>query len=428
MSFDWMSFATGFLERTEEIQTQRREEAEQYEQEQRQAAERNAQTISRRRAIADQVTGYTNYLTQQGVSDDYIQAAISAGPESIVSLYERVQAAVQANRGAPLGDDDVAALVNIPEGFTPLDMSMEDFINQTYGLGPRPTTTEERAPQQFSLWDRLAGRDQMARAEERLSRTPGYEGMTIQEINRAAQRANYESLMPGTFMTFIDTDRYDVTQSDFLREFSLQVQGAEELQGFTSLFETLSGDDLRAAQRAYRADALGSFVEGYASQYGQDFIDSHEVTLRQSFGDAYVDSLIEAYGTPQAPEAEPTISTEDLAAAGIGDGTTIEQPEVEPTLTTDETPELTQEDIEQAVLDQGGTAAQAAAAPFLRNTQAARALLEYLRYMGAQVNLRDDETINDAIDAWAETVPDVEVPENREALIQVMRNQLGLQE
>ena len=138
MSFDWMSFATGFLERTEEIQTQRREEAEQYEQEQRQAAERNAQNVSRMRAIVDRVTGYTNYLTQQGVSDTYLQAAIASGPEAIVSLYERVQAAVQANRGAPLGDDDIAAPVNIPEGFTPLDMSLEDFTRQTYGLGPSP--------------------------------------------------------------------------------------------------------------------------------------------------------------------------------------------------------------------------------------------------------------------------------------------------
>jgi len=424
MSFDWMSFATGFLERTEEIQTQRREEAEQFEQEQRQAAERNAQTISRRRAIADQVTGYTNYLTLQGVSDDYIQAAISAGPESIVSLYERVQAAVQANRGAPLGDDDVAALVNIPEGFTPLDMSMEDFINQTYGLGPRPTTTEERAPQEFSLWDRLAGRDQMARAEERLSRTPGFEGMTIQEINRAAQRANYESLMPGTFMTFTDTDRYDVTQSDFLREFESQSRAVEGSEGFNSLIETLSGDDLRAAQRAFRADAMGSFVEGYASRYGQDFIDSHEVTLRQSLGDAYVDSLIEAYVPREETEAEPAISPQELAAAGIGDGTTIEQPEVEPTLTTDETFELSQEDIEQSVIARGGTVAEAV---FLSNVQASTALYEYLQYMGAQVNMLDDETINDAIDAWAETVPDVEVPENRTVLIQEMRNALQQQ-
>lgn len=429
MSFDWMSFATGFLERTEEIQTQRREEAEQYEQDQRRAAERNIQTISSRNAIVDRVMGYTNYLEQQGVGDRYIQAAIAAGPESVVELYERVQAAVQSNRGAPLGEDDVEALVNIPAGFAPLDMSMYDFVRQTYGLGPRPTTTEERAPQQFSLWDRLAGRDQMARAEERLSRTPGYEGMTIQEINRAAQRANYESLMPGTFMTFTDTDRYDVTQSDFLREFELQSRAVEDSPDFGRLMGASQNDiELLALQRAFRADALSSFVEGYAARYGQDFIDAHEVTLRQSLGDAYVDNLIEAYVPREETGAEPAISPEDMAAAGIVGGTTIEQPEVEPTPTADGTPETPQDDIAQSVLDQGGTAADAAAAPFLANRQAARALLEYLRYMGAQVNLRDDETINDAIDAWAETVPDVEVPENREVLIQVMRDQLGLQE
>ena len=54
MSFDWTSFATGFMEKTDEIWTNRRETAQDYEEEQRKAAERNIATISRRRQIADQ--------------------------------------------------------------------------------------------------------------------------------------------------------------------------------------------------------------------------------------------------------------------------------------------------------------------------------------------------------------------------------------
>ena len=80
MSFDWTSFATGFMEKTDEIWTNRREKAEDYEEEQRKAAERNIATISRRRQIADQVTGYAASLKQNGVSDEQIQAIVSSGP------------------------------------------------------------------------------------------------------------------------------------------------------------------------------------------------------------------------------------------------------------------------------------------------------------------------------------------------------------
>jgi hypothetical protein len=126
MGFDWMSFATGFLERTEEIRSTREEEAKTYEEEQRRAAERNATEISRRRAIADQVTGYASYLTSNGVSNEQLQAVIASGPQAIEQLTSRVQAAVQANGGRPLGASDIDTLITMPEGFTPMPMTTQE--------------------------------------------------------------------------------------------------------------------------------------------------------------------------------------------------------------------------------------------------------------------------------------------------------------
>src|SRR6056300_35769 len=143
MGFDWMSFATGFMEQTSETLERRREEAQQYEEQQREAAARNAATIARRRAVADQVTGYANYLMSNGLSNAQIQATIASGPRAMEELTQRVQSAVRANGGRPLGVSDVNSLISMPEGFTPTDMTMAEYIDQTYGLGAVQTTPTE---------------------------------------------------------------------------------------------------------------------------------------------------------------------------------------------------------------------------------------------------------------------------------------------
>ena len=303
MSFDWMSFATGFMERTEEIRSTRQEEAKQFEEEQRAAAQRNAQLISRRRAIADQVTGYANYLQSNGVSNEQLQAVISTGPQAIEALTQRVQAAVQANGGRPLGSSDVAALINMPEGFTPVDMTTQEFIDQTYGLSVMPTTPEER---EFSFLDRLGGRDQMARARERLGRTPMVEGMTIEQINAAAMQGDYESLIPGTFVSITGAgSAYDFDAStDFTVTFERRLA---TLQDSTRWTETLGMpmEERQAAQAALLEEAMGPIIRMGVSTYGDRFLVDQESYLRSIMGDDFMDRLIDRETSPQTTE-EPT--------------------------------------------------------------------------------------------------------------------------
>lgn len=351
MRFDWSSFATGFMNRTVEIRDQRREEAKDYEDEQRTAAERNAQVISRRRAIADQVTGYAGYLQSNGVTDAQLQATISSGPQAIQALTERVQQAVQANGGRPLGATDVDAIISMPEGFTPLDMTAQEFIDNTYGLSVTPSAREE---QDFSFLDRVAGRDQMSRAQERLNRTPIVEGMTIEEVNRAAMQGDYQSLIPGTFASIVGRTAapYGVSQraevsSDFVNTLDRLL---DNVRG-SDAYRSINPSDAEARQALLR-DTTDSFIRNSVDQYGMDFLADQATFLGLQLGEDYVNNLISDYTTadtattPVTP-AVPTATAVDTdavdAAVREALGGAVPAEPVEPPVTTGiVTPEVTQ--------------------------------------------------------------------------------------
>lgn len=339
---DWTSFATGFLERFQERTDERREEAKTFEEEQRQAAERNAQSIARRRAYADRVMGYTSYLSRNGVSDAQIQAAIATDPEAVQRLTVRVQQAVEANGGRPLGADDIDALISMPEGFVPLDMTNQEFVDRTFGL-TTPDMPEET--EEVTFWDRISGGAAMGQARERLDRTPYMEGMTIREINAAAQQADYNSLIPGTFMSITSADRsYRPTEQgiDFVQTFEVQLGRVESSDAMTRARQAGTEQELLEAR-------MGGLIESYLTQYGASFLVDQESYIRSTMGDDYTDALIERYTSPEEAEPQPEpvpqpapISTEapqvttDGPAAPQAPSATTEIPEV--TLTEDQVP------------------------------------------------------------------------------------------
>lgn len=332
MSFDWMSFGTGFLERTQEIREQRATEAKEYEREQRDAARRNAATISRRRAIVDQVTGYANYLRSNGATDEQLQAAISAGPQAIQEFTTAVQAAVQRNGGRPLGASDIDTIIRMPAGFEGVDMPFEDFVRQTYGLGT--TTTEAPEQEEFGFLDRIGGRDLMSRAEGRLRSTPFMEGMTIEQINQAAMQGDYQSMLPGTFATFAGDTRYTADDgSDFLRDYNQRMDVLED----NAEYKDIEGgmDVVQERQRTMRQTALTPLIMEYARQDPDGFMRLHETQLRMELGDEYVDGLRETLGL-DAPE--PETADDDTSDSVIATSTTTEGAEL-PEVETPATPE-----------------------------------------------------------------------------------------
>lgn len=313
MSFDWRAFATGFFEETQDIQKERREEAKQFEEDQRAAVERNAQDISRRRAIANTALSYSRYLIDQGLTEAQIQAAIAAGPDKLAELTSAVQTAVRANGGRPLGASDVDAIMAVPEGFTPVDIDVESYVNQTFGLARAEQPQEQ---EEFSFLDRFGGRHLMSRTRERLNATPYQDGMTITEINALAQQADYESLIPGTFVTINTPSTYDSETGVAFVETMERLYG--RLESTDRFNATAPGSEER--QRLIE-DTLGSSITAYIGEYGgvnSRFFAAQEPYLRALMGDEYVNSLIEASVRPEEEQTQEPLPATDAEIAADG--------------------------------------------------------------------------------------------------------------
>ena len=333
MGFDWQAFATSFMEsRVESIQ-KKEDEAREFEKRQRELAERNTSTISRRRALASQVTGLTNMLRENGASDRIIQAAISAGPKEITRLANKVAEARKVT-GGKLGESDIEALINVPEGFSAIDMDTEEFIKQTYGLGyDRQGITEEMPKRTFM--DRLKGDKFMERARAKLDSEVLQDGLTAYDINQIASRQEYESLVPGTFITFNDIKVFDPAKdmSSFTRTMNnliSDVQDTPEYNRINMELQQAENDitisdeekDSRKAELIKERDALytrtaGPTIEAMIKTYGESFLDATEGYLRGFMSDSYVDNLSFSF---DEEEEEQTSDAEvsDLTAEALG--------------------------------------------------------------------------------------------------------------
>ena len=329
MGFDWQAFATGFMETTAENIKERKTEARAYEERQRDLAERNLVTISKRRAVANQVVGLTNMLRENGASDKVIQAAIASGPQEVATLASKVEEASRT-LGRKLGPADIETLVSLPENFSPIDMDTEAFINQTYGLGYKGAGVSEDKPKQ-TFMDRLTGRKQMDMARSRLDSEVMQEGLTAYDINQMAAQQDYESLVPGTFISFNDLKVFNPAKdmSDFTRTMSNLVKDVQDSAQFeqieTSIQQTTFSEDLSEEQKAERIaglqkqrDALylntvAPTIDAMVSTYGQSFVDSTAGYLRGFLSDDYVDSLL---SEPETQEEDQDIGSQTMEALG----------------------------------------------------------------------------------------------------------------
>ena len=307
MGFDWQAFATGFLEQTAKNQTEAREDARNYEERQRELAERNALTISKRRAVANQVVGLTNMLRDNGASDTVIQAAVSAGPQAVAELATKVEKA-RSVYGRKLNSSDIETLVNVPEGFKVIDTDMEDFVKKTYGLGYQgagvSTETVER-----TFMDRLTGRKMRDAARARLDSEVMMDGLTAYDINQMAAQQDYESLVPGTFITFNDVKYFNpaTDMTDFSRTMSSLVSDVEDSAAFksieTQIQQTKFSEDLDDKQKEEKLQQLYNerdalylrsvqpTIDSMVTTYGDSFVNSVDGYLRGFLSDKYVDSL-----------------------------------------------------------------------------------------------------------------------------------------
>lgn len=349
MGFDWRAFAEGFATTAAANITEKKKEARKYEAEQDQLAKDNIMKISRRNSVVNEVLGLTNYLEDQGVSTAQMQAAISSGPQAIQDLSTKVRAAVEANGGRPLGDSDLDMIIKMPEGFKPLDMDMDKYVRNTYGLGleTKGATTEKP---DISFFDRLTGDSAMTRAKYKLGSDVIYDGYTAEDINMLARQQEYEALQPSTYSVIADLKRFDLKAKKFVLdsivslkkdreeldpEYSAALTALEALDergGLTQLESDLEtspdNENIKAQIAKYKAaqNKVKSIEMPLYQMVYDDAIDTYglaafedlETSMLANVGEEYVQDLRELLS--------PTIkqSSEALGTGSAVDAETIE--------------------------------------------------------------------------------------------------------
>ena len=359
MGFDIQAFATGFLESRIKDIDKKGDEARAFEENQRTLADRNAQTVSKRNAVVQQVVGLTNMLRDNGASERVIQAAIAAGPQEVATLANKVTEARQAAGGGKLGSSDIEALVNIPEGFSVMKGDITELIKKTYGLGYEGQGVTQKMPDR-SFMDRLRGDKQMDMARARLDREVIKDGLTAYDVNQMAAQQDYESLVPGTFITFNDLKVFRPSEDmdGFTRTINNLTKAVEDTLAYSTLKEDIeeykaqssvneTDEGIREAAKVKLAKAqaemdelylstVGSTIQDMVDTYGESFTDGADGYLRSFLSESYVNSL--SLGTTEADE-----DTEDDLEAAFPDATTSTPRATEPadaTSTGSTTPEV----------------------------------------------------------------------------------------
>jgi len=348
--FDWGAFATGFLQQKVKNIREAKEDAKDYEERQRELAERNKLTISKRNAVANEVISITNMLRDNGASQAVIQAAVSAGPKAIADLANKVNNARDIY-GRKLNSDDIETLVNMPENFSVIDMDTEDFIRKTYGLGYEGAGTTESKPER-TLMDRLSGRKLRDEARYRLDSEVIQDGLTAYDINQMAAQTDYESLVPGTFITFNEVKYFNpaTDMASFSRTFTSLVDDVEDSAEYSAIksrieqikFSEDLDDTQKAEQIAAEQEKLDDLylksvqptIDSMVSTYGDTFVDATQGFLRNYLSDAYVDSLSfepEEDEEEVTPERKPVpeVTTDDLTEATPPEVPVIDLPTME---------------------------------------------------------------------------------------------------
>lgn len=432
MGFDWQAFATGFLQQTAKTLSERSEDAREYEDRQRQLAERNMATISKRRAVANQVVGLANMLRDNGASPAVIQAAISAGPKAVADLASKVEETSQ-KFGRKLSANDIDALVRIPEGFEPINMDTADFIKKTYGLGYEGAGVAKDKPE-MTFMDRLTGRKKRDMARYRLDSEVMTDGLTAYDINEMAAQSDYESLVPGTFISFNEIKRFDpaTDMASFSRTWSTLVRDVEDSDEFKtiqaqieSVKQNLKFNEVDAEEAATQIRSLqqrkqalyrrntGPTIEALTSTYGDTFLDATEGFLTSYLGEDYVNSLRGDMPEDTTEDAFEPAATEDRVSSlmdqqeGSGEAPSTPAPEAEaPSADAPEGPMMEQEvrmvepdDMSIALLNSDGAA-----------------IMQYLRDKGVS----SEEEMVAALNEWGQENNKV-MPFDKGALIYALK-------
>jgi hypothetical protein len=341
MAFDKNAFAAAFLNQLTAGMEERKEKAEEYERQQREAAARNAPLINARKLRAQEAAQLGQKAMALGAREEHVKAAMASGINGVGELYEKLMTAANEKGVRTLGEDDIEEIVNMPSipaiNQRYIDMSLREFANQQFGVG-KIDRAEEPEPS-GSVIRKLLGLDAMSSARRKLADTEYMDGMSIADINEAARQAEYTSLFPDLGFNLMDVKFYGPeSKSTFLSEFreaatdAVTGKVAEDyisagIFKFNQEYEQKNGKPATPAQIAEEEkelrnelvqNAVKSVIESMAAEYGRGGFFKDEATrdlISKTMGPDYLADQMAIYSRDIEEEEttteEPTNTEQD---------------------------------------------------------------------------------------------------------------------
>ena len=214
MGFDWKAFGAAFLDKQTEGIRKRREDAEEYEEEQEELAKANRKAIADRTLLASEYGSMAEKAMALGATKEQVMAAMGSGAMGIKTFYEKLLAAANQKGMQTLGPADVEAIIEMPEVFEVnpayVDMKVGEMAKIMYGAKMDPTLAPEAESVQTSdsILASMFGVDAMSKAKQRLGDTTFMGNMSIEDVNELAAQSEYNSLFPNLGVNFFDREFY----------------------------------------------------------------------------------------------------------------------------------------------------------------------------------------------------------------------------
>ena len=355
MAFDKNAFAAAFLNQLTAGMEERKEKAEEYERQQREAAARNAPLINAKKLKAQEAAQLGQKAMALGAREEHVKAAMASGINGVGELYEKLMTAANQKGVKTLGEDDIEEIVNMPSipaiNQRYIDMSLREFANEQFGLS-KIDKAKEPEPS-GSVIRKLLGLDAMSSVRRKLADTEYMDGMSIADINEAARQAEYTSLFPDLGFNLMDVKFYGPeSKSTFLSEFNdaatdaVTGTAAEDYLTarrfqFIEEYKEKNGKEptpvqIAKEEKEFRNElvqiAVRNVIESMAAEYGRGGFFKDEATrdlISKTMGPDYLADLMAIYSKDieeeESTTEEPT-NTEQNQETQTKESTQTEAP------------------------------------------------------------------------------------------------------
>ena len=355
MGFDWKAFAASFLEGQTEAIRERRKEAKDFEEEEKEKANRNAELVSQRNLLAQDAAQLGQAAMQLGATKKQVIAAMSSGALGMKTFYEKLLKAANEKGVKTLGPTDIESIIDMPEVFEVnpeyIDGTLLSFAQKSYGAMPTAGMPKVEIDQSDSVMRQLFGFGAMDQAKSKLTESGFMGNLSIADVNQLARQADYKSLYGDLGVNFFDKDFYgpaaagkllkDVTTAaDRARTSSLAKlaanQAEKDLMAAKSngnMLDVTIEEAQQAAIDEVVQDAVMPIIQTNVDMYGTTGLYDHTPSvnlINQLLGEDYLNDLreLDEDVTNTLSNREENLGSEEAIRTGMEEAEARTQPKV----------------------------------------------------------------------------------------------------